>query len=166
MLGDDDTTIRITIKMAPTLKILERKREDICNNGVTILISNFQKNHGQIFTSRQTICELDSEVISTYMCNICNYIVSMLCVCCSEFQYCWFVENTCGEQSSVGTWCLCWCDWCWINRVPSQKHSVQLHGCLTIGLCHVLWLHMMSTTKHTGQDCVLIIICCYRLTSS
>lgn len=57
--------MRVTIKMGPTIQILERKRDVIARTGAAITLSNFQKNQGQLYTSAKTICEIDFEVLHT-----------------------------------------------------------------------------------------------------
>jgi len=62
ILGSGDTKIKATLKMPGLVKILDRKRDDISNGAAKLVLSNYQKNKGELYTSAQTIGEIEFEV--------------------------------------------------------------------------------------------------------
>ena len=62
VLADKDNYIVAVIKNTAAVRTLSKYREKIHKDGCGMIVSNFQKNNGQIYANKQTSCEIDFEV--------------------------------------------------------------------------------------------------------
>lgn len=62
VLASGDSKIVVTIKKEGAINALLAKKDKL-DDGYKITLANINKNRGQVFTSKDTLVELDTEVI-------------------------------------------------------------------------------------------------------
>ena len=65
VLAFGETHMLLTLKNKTAIGVLMRNKEKVEEGGARLILSNFQKNRGQIFTSAFSLCEIDFQVMCT-----------------------------------------------------------------------------------------------------
>jgi hypothetical protein len=60
VLGFDDAKILCVVRVPAVVRILDVKRTQL-ESGMKLRLTNYQKNDGKIFTSEQSVLEVDVE---------------------------------------------------------------------------------------------------------